>query len=267
MRITYRNHDVVDYWEKRWSDIPADHPMENTQVYPLKYAEQTIKKNDGRILEAGCGAGRVLRYYHNKNFDIIGIDYIQVAVDKLKEVDPLLQAEVGDITNLHFDDHSFKYILAFGLYHNLERDLDKAIKETYRVLEIDGYVCASFRADNLQTKITDWYAEQDRKSKENFRKGSKFHKMNLTLKEFTKLFTEKGFNIESIEPVENMPFLYKFSFFRSKKHKLFDENIARSEGYCLSWFGQWFQSKLMYFFPNQFCNIYVLIAKRTEKHA
>ena len=61
MRISYRSHNVRDYWEKRWDDIPADQPMENNQVYPLKYAEQTVKDQQGKILEAGCGAGRILR--------------------------------------------------------------------------------------------------------------------------------------------------------------------------------------------------------------
>ncbi len=69
----------------------------------------------GKILEAGCGAGRILRYYHDRGYDIIGIDFIDVAISKLKEIDPTLQAEVGDITSLGFADQSFRYVLAFGL--------------------------------------------------------------------------------------------------------------------------------------------------------
>ena len=30
-------------------------------------------------------------------------------------------------------------------------------------------------------------------------------------------------------PVQNMPILYKFSFFRSTEHKIFDENKAGSK--------------------------------------
>ena len=30
-----------------------------------------IKNGDGSILEAGCGNGRILRYYHNQGCDII----------------------------------------------------------------------------------------------------------------------------------------------------------------------------------------------------
>ena len=114
--------------------------MESLGAYPLKYAQMTVKDKAGKILEAGCGAGRILRYYHDLGYDIIGIDFIDVAISKLNKIDPTLRIEVGDITNLRFEDQSFKYVLAFGLYHNLEHRLDKAILETNRVLEKNGFV-------------------------------------------------------------------------------------------------------------------------------
>ena len=262
MRITYRAHGVKEYWTARWDEIPADAPMENLGVYPLKYAQMTVKDKTGKILEAGCGAGRILRYYHDRGYDIIGIDFIAVAISKLKEIDPTLQAEVGDITSLRFADQSFKYVLAFGLYHNLEHGLDKAVQETHRVLEQSGLVCASFRADNIQTRLTDWLAARKAKSGDGNNKARAFHKMNLTRSEYEQLFAHAGFVIDFVGPVENMPILYKFAIFRSASHKQFDENKARMEGYRLSWFGQRLQNFLMRFFPDQFCNIYVLIAHK-----
>ena len=263
MRITRRNTWVKDYWNKRWDDLPADKPMTNDQVYPLKYALKTVTDEKGKILEAGTGAGRVQRYYHDRGMDIVGFDFIEVAITKLKEIDPSLKVEVGNITDLHFANASFKYILAFGLYHNLEQGLEKAVAETYRVLEAGGSVCASHRADNIQTKLTDWLAAR-RAPKNSGDKAKEFHKMNLTRSEFRQVFEGAGFFIESIEPVENMPILYKFAFFRAPSHKQFDENKARAEGYRLSWFGQKCQHFLMSVFPDQFCNIYVLIAHKTK---
>lgn len=262
MRVTYRARGVKEYWTARWDDIPADAPMANTGVYPLKYAEMTVRDGAGRILEAGCGAGRILRYYHDRGYDIVGIDFIDIAVGKLREIDPTLKVEVGDITRLRYADGSFRYVLAFGLYHNLEHGLDRAINETYRVLEHGGLVCASFRADNIQTRLTDWLA--DRKAAERHGKAGPraFHKMNLTRSEYEQLFTRAGFVINFIGPVENMPILYKFAAFRAAGHKVFDENRARREGYRLSWIGQRLQNLLMRFFPDQFCNIYVLIARK-----
>lgn len=262
MRATYRYASNKDYWTKRWADIPADSPMANHDVYPLKYAEMAIKDKQGKILEAGCGAGRILRYYHVHGFDIVGMDFIPVAIDKIRAIDPTVKAEVGDIKKLNYADQSFRYVLAFGLYHNLEFGLEAAVQETSRVLEKGGVVCASFRADNIQTRLTDWLTDRRYRKEASHNLVRSFHKMNLTRSEYENLFKRAGFAIESCHPVENMPILYKFVLFRSAAHKAFDENKARAEGYRLSWFGQLLQNFLMRFFPDQFCNIYVLIARK-----
>ncbi|HUF82637.1 MAG TPA: class I SAM-dependent methyltransferase [Burkholderiales bacterium] len=262
MRVTYRRANNKDYWTKRWADIPADQPMQNRDVYPLKYAELTLEDKHRPILEAGCGAGRILRYYHQRGYDIVGIDFIEVAVHKLKEIDPTLRVEVGDITQLRFPDRSFGYVLAFGLFHNLEHGLEKAVAETRRVLDKNGLVCASFRADNIQTRLTDWLA--DRRSRNAGAAARSFHKLNLTRSEYEQLFARAGFTVQDVYPVENMPILYKFASLRAREHKAFDENKARKEGYRLSWLGQRLQNFLMRIAPDQFCNIYVLIARRAD---
>ena len=169
---------------------------------------------------------------------------------------------MGDITPLRFSDQEFKCVLVFGLYHNLEHGLDVAISETYRVLATGGVVCASCRADNIQTRFTDYLSGKKKKNGEDEREARLFHKMNLNKKEYGKLFTRAGFVVDSILPVENMPVLYKFRFFRSSGHIEFDENLARAEGYRLSWFRQKLQDFLMKFFPDQFCNVYVLTASK-----
>ena len=73
MRITYRYKKNKDYWKGRWENIPVDKPMTNKNVYPLKYSEICINNSrEGKILEAGCGNGRILRYYHNQGYKISG---------------------------------------------------------------------------------------------------------------------------------------------------------------------------------------------------
>ena len=262
MRVTWRKNGVKNYWANRWNDIPADEPMTNCNSYPLRYALETVNSKDGAILEAGCGAGRILRYYHDLGYDITGFDFIEVAVNKLKKVDCSLKVEVGDITQLKYKNEQFRYLLAYGLYHNLETGLDDAVKESWRVLEKGGRICASFRADNIQTRLTDWLANKKNKEVKSD-ESLGFHKLNLTRKEFTSVFEKAGFVIDKVFPVENMPILYKFSFFRARSHKNFNENIARSEGYKLSFLGKFLQRILMKLFPNQFCNIYVIIATKT----
>ncbi len=261
MRITLRYKNVKEYWLERWDQIKSDEAMKNEDVYPLKYAELTIKDKKGKILEAGCGAGRILRYYHNLGYEIIGIDYIETAIKKLKDSDPSLNISVGDITNLKFSENSFRYILAFGLYHNLEKELSKSISETKRVLEKDGFICASFRADNIQTRIVDWLAlRKDNNYSINLPK--EFHKMNLTKKEFIALFENEGFKITYFGSVVNMPIFYKFKIFRHSSQKIFNEAKGREFGYKLSFLGTLLHKVLISLFENQFCNLYVLIAQK-----
>lgn len=264
MRITYRYANNKNYWTERWANIPVDSSMENANKYPLKYSEMMINNDkSGKILEAGCGAGRILKYYHNRGFSITGFDFIPEVIEKLKINDPSLNVEVGDITNLNYESGSYKYVFAFGLYHNLNMPMiKKAILETKRILEKNGEVCASFRADNIQNRINDFLA--NRKSLKNKNDGKKqFHKMNLKQKEFAKLFSDEGFEIKKIIPVENMPLLYKFKFFRAKAHKEFNEKLGRRDGYLLSPIGSLIQKTLITFFPSQFCNINIIIAKKS----
>ena len=87
MRETYRSEDNKTYWTKRWDSIDADEIMENTEKYPLKYTLEAIslKDENQKILEAGCGAGRILSYLYNKNYNVVGIEFIDSAVKKIKK--------------------------------------------------------------------------------------------------------------------------------------------------------------------------------------
>jgi hypothetical protein len=52
----------------------------------------------------------------------------------LRRINLTLKVEVVNITDLRFVNESFKYILAFGFYHNLEHGLDQSIEETCHTL-------------------------------------------------------------------------------------------------------------------------------------
>ena len=263
MRKTFRKNHNKEYWQKRWSAIQIDEAQEDETSYPLKYALKAVHSSKEAILEAGCGNGRILRYFSEKGYNIEGFDFIGEAINNLKKCDPKLRVEVGDIKDLKYDSCSFDCILAFGLYHNLEEnDLIIAIKETARIMKNNGRLCASFRADNFQNRINDFMA--DRKCESNKDKGKSFHKLNLKPSELSSFFQSGGFNIDKIIPVENMPLFYKFKFFRSKTHKIFNESLGRKEGYKLNSIGKILQGLLIKIFPHQFCNIYVLFAHKPK---
>ena len=262
MRVTYRQQGIQAYWQERWERVPVDNPVSNLDTYPIKYAEMTVRSGSGRILEAGCGNGRVLRFYKDKGFDIAGVDFAETALRKLKEADPQLNLQLADIRDLPFQAEVFQWVLAFGIYHNFDvHGLRKALRETFRVLKAGGQLCASYRSDNLHNWLIDKLAE---------RKGSgsametlrHFHKMNLNRNELLGFFREAGFFIDEVYPVENMPLLYKFGVFRAAGHKTFNESLGRREGYRLSVLGRSLQRLGSALHPDQFCNVFVVIARK-----
>lgn len=260
MRKTFRSKDNKDYWKQRWQSIETDEVMFNETIYPLKYAIKAIKYNDKsqKILEAGCGAGRILNYFHYKNYNIIGIDFIEDAIKKINKKDIKIKAKTENILKTSFENNSFDTILAFGLYHNFElSDLNKAFNETKRILKINGILCFSFRADNLQNLILDKI-----KNTKNQDQNKQFHKLNLKEKEILNLLKNHNFKILEKEYVINMPLLFHFKIFRSKEQKKFNEHLARRDGYTLSLFGKIIHKLLLCIFPKQYCNIYLIFCKK-----
>lgn len=135
MRITYRRNSNFNYWEKRWERIPVDDFLVETNKYPIRYSEMIVQVKNSKILEAGCGAGRVFCHYFRLGHDVYGIDFTNIPINKLKMQNKDYKVQLGDIRKLEFNDNFFDVVLAFGLYHNILDGLDDAVIETLRVLK------------------------------------------------------------------------------------------------------------------------------------
>jgi SAM-dependent methyltransferase len=261
MRISYRNHGgALDYWQRRWDGVEVDSGTINLDRYPGLYAERVIKASrpDGSILEAGCGAGRVLRHYHEQGSQIIGLDFISTVLAAIHREDLTIPLAAGDITSLPFPDKSFSAVLAFGLYHGLEHGLDEAMADTRRILKPSGLLCASMRLDNFQNRMTDRMADKAAGASGG---EQRFHKLNLTSTEFKALVSGAGFQVETVDYVENMSFLYKYPALRHASQRVFNESAARGAGYRFNLAGNTLQRTGMTMAPAQMANLAVITAR------
>lgn len=267
MRVTRRTDSPDVYWTRRWQGLHADEPMSNEDNYPLKHvlAAMRVAPFEFPILEAGCGTGRLMRYLHQTGREVVGFDFVQEAVDSISTADSSINVTRQDVRELDYADNSFGLVTAFGLFHSLPEGAARGLEEIRRVLVPGvGVMVMSFRADNLQNWLIDvlWTMKSFKRGVR--RSDLRFHKQNLRKKELVQIVESSGFLVERVEPEQNMPFLYKFRFFRSRPQKNFDESVARSEGYKLSSFGKSLQGFLVALFPYQFCNVLVVYARKPE---
>lgn len=263
MRETRRALDSHAYWSRRWSVVGVDDPVPSDfalRSYPFNCLTEVLASDPSRVLELGCGTGRVLRYLARLGHHVSGVDFVEAAVERLAVAEPNLDVRCADARELPYADETFDVVLAFGLFHNFPAQVvETALCETLRVLRPGGLVLFSFRADNLQNRLIDRLADYRRPVGTD---GSSFHKLNCTARELRAMCTKAGFEIQSQRREENMPLLYRSSWLRHYSHRDITERRSRVDGYRLSLLGRAMTRALRLVAPKSFHSLHVTIASR-----
>jgi SAM-dependent methyltransferase len=256
LKKVYRNEDNQSYWDRRWQQAGNDAPsFADLSIYPIRYAERVVSRRDGKILEIGCGLGRIVKHYHALGREIVGIERSPVAVAQMQREAPDLRIQEGDALALNFQDHEFDVVLAFGVYHNIEIGLEKGIQEMSRVLKPGGAFVVSMRPDNIEMNLNEIYWRW--KNRHQAKNGKKFHKWLVQDEEFQALLSGHGLQAKHIFHAKNLPLLFRIPFFQDKSVRSAEENMRRAAGYKLNFLGRKLDGYLQAVCPNQFSNVVV----------
>ncbi|MBU0568831.1 class I SAM-dependent methyltransferase [bacterium] len=108
----------------------------------------TDRGKDIKILDAGCGTGKILQSLKDYGFSV-GIDISREAIQfcKIRGLENISQASV---MNLPFRDGAFDLIVSLDvLYHSWVKDDCSTMKEFGRILKEDGMVLITLPAYNF----------------------------------------------------------------------------------------------------------------------
>ena len=92
----------------------------------------------GKILEAGSGTGRVVRYFHDKGYDIEGVELNEQIVAQIKVTQPDLRIFVGDVAKLPCPDGYYAGLVSYGTIEHFIAGVEAPLNEHYRVLAPGG---------------------------------------------------------------------------------------------------------------------------------
>ncbi len=105
----------------------------------LKFLKKNILKKKDKILDIGCGYGRILLKLDKEKYNIFGIDqnenYINI-INKNKNL-----SKIGDMKNIKLPDHSYQTIInIWGCFECIQNEEDqiKTLNEGYRLLKEKG---------------------------------------------------------------------------------------------------------------------------------
>ena len=93
---------------------------------------------DGRILDAGCGAGRWLFYLRGRGFGVIGLDRSHEGLARARAHDPVLPLVAGDVAEKPVASGSCAAVISSGVVEHFEEGPARALAEARRVLAPGG---------------------------------------------------------------------------------------------------------------------------------
>ncbi len=126
-------HGAGEIWN--W-ETPAGRERWKRRV---DYLCSNISPQDN-VLEIGCGTGFFTRELQKTNAEITAIDISPELLDEAKKNVKAVNVafKVENAYDLTFPDNSFEVILGSSVLHHL--DIDKALKQFYRVLKENGRI-------------------------------------------------------------------------------------------------------------------------------
>lgn len=92
-----------------------------------------------RVLDLGCGEGRLSRELKRLGHSVVGIDAAPTMVRLAREQDPEGDYRVADAAELPFPDNSFEVVAAFMALMDVD-DMSGAVSESARVLQSGGHL-------------------------------------------------------------------------------------------------------------------------------
>jgi ubiquinone/menaquinone biosynthesis C-methylase UbiE len=186
----------------------------------LQFIKGHISVGD-RILDFGCGNGRLLGILQDKNSEYYGVDISQKLIDLAKIKYPQFAQNFSKISgqpSLAFPDEFFNNIVSIAVFHHLPNKHFRLaiVKELFRVTKPGGKIIIAvwnlwqpkykkYIWKNLIRKIIgrsqlDWM-DCEIPFKNNEGKIFKRFHHAYTKNDLTKLFSQAGFQIEKVEVV------------------------------------------------------------------
>lgn len=176
----------------------------------LKPLSQYVQEGD-RVLDLGCGNGRLFKLFENKNIEYFGIDVSEKMIEIAKKNYPQGKFLVADVLNLPFPQNYFNEVFAIALLHHIPSESLRlqSLSEIKRVLKPEGLLIISVwnawkakNKSNLLKVIKYGFLKIIGKSKLDFKdvliplkKGPILYYHFFTLRELKKIIKKSNFKI------------------------------------------------------------------------
>ncbi len=121
----------------------------------------TYIKKEAKIIDVGCGYGRILNELHNLGYtNLTGIDFSEKMVERANKQHPHLNISLQNNPTIDFPDHSFDAVLLFAVLTCISENEKQLflLNEIKRILKPNGIIY-----------INDFLLNQDNRNLERYK--------------------------------------------------------------------------------------------------
>lgn len=123
------------------------------------FASLVVATERHRVLDAGCGTGRMSRYLADRGCAVEGVDLSPGMVEQARDAHPNLTFDVARLTELPHDDATFDGVLLwYSTIHTPPAGQPAILTEAARVLAPGGHLLIAFQAGQGTKDVSAAYA-------------------------------------------------------------------------------------------------------------
>lgn len=136
---------VAEDYAARLPDTRAEAPIDLAMVDA--FAAAVTSGEDPRVLDAGCGTGRMSRYLADRGCLVSGVDLSSGMVTMARRDHPDLAFAVGSLSGMpHADDQFAGVMLWYSIIHTPPTGQERIFAEAARVLRPGGHLLVGFQS-------------------------------------------------------------------------------------------------------------------------